>query len=100
MRNGLTKKAVAMVEGLRNGRSTHRATYILECGTWRATCRECGWSTSDAQRRRAATLFRVHIQDAREIRGNHAAAGGAELDSVDSADLLGQAPARRASVAP
>jgi hypothetical protein len=34
---------------------------------WRAICRECGWQTSDPQRRQAATMFRVHIQDVKEL---------------------------------
>lgn len=45
----------------------HRASYILERGVWCATCRVCGWRTSDPQRRQAATLFRLHIQQSRVI---------------------------------
>jgi hypothetical protein len=44
----------------------HLATYILELGTWRATCRVCGWTVSDHQRRQAAALFRMHIRASRE----------------------------------
>jgi hypothetical protein len=51
----------------RNQSPRHRAAYILECGTWRATCRICGWSAADPQRRQAATLFRLHIRDSRTI---------------------------------
>lgn len=46
--------------------SPHRATYIRERGTWYATCRACGWSTSDVLRRRAMSSFRIHIQERRE----------------------------------
>jgi hypothetical protein len=76
------KKAIGMVEPFKSGRTRHRATYILECGTWRATCRECGWSTADGQRRRAATLFRVHIQDARELNDSESVDESRELDSL------------------
>ena len=44
----------------------HRATYIRELGIWYATCRECAWVTSDVHRRRAMSLFRLHIQERRE----------------------------------
>jgi hypothetical protein len=44
------------------GRVVHRATYTLECGTWRATCRICGYQVKDAKRRQAASQFRLHIQ--------------------------------------
>jgi hypothetical protein len=44
----------------------HRASYIFERGIWRATCRCCGWQTSDPDRRRANSLFRMHIQDRRD----------------------------------
>jgi hypothetical protein len=37
-----------------------RATYSFELGTWKATCRACGWQISDANRRRAAARFRLH----------------------------------------
>jgi hypothetical protein len=40
----------------------HRAQYTLECGTWRATCRVCGWQATNPIRRQAATQFRFHIQ--------------------------------------
>jgi hypothetical protein len=41
----------------------HRATYILELGVWRATCRACDYSTTDPNRRRVASVFRNHIRD-------------------------------------
>ena len=44
-------------------RSAHRANYTLERGTWHATCRECGFRVSDADRRRAATVYREHIRE-------------------------------------
>ena len=44
------------------GRTTHRASYIFERGIWRATCRSCGWQTSDVVHRQAALLFRAHIR--------------------------------------
>lgn len=43
-------------------RSAHRASYTLELGVWHATCRECGFRVSDPVRRRAASVYRVHIQ--------------------------------------
>lgn len=43
----------------------HRAEYILERGIWRATCKVCGWGTSDPARRQAAALFRQHWHTAR-----------------------------------
>lgn len=43
----------------------HRAEYILERGIWRATCKVCGWATSDPARRQAAALFRQHWHSAR-----------------------------------
>jgi hypothetical protein len=46
---------------------SHRATYILEFGTWRATCRVCGYSVTSPQRRQAAAQFRGHIRDFRVI---------------------------------
>jgi hypothetical protein len=43
---------------------THlRATYSFELGTWKATCRACGWQVSDPNRRRAAARFRLHHKD-------------------------------------
>ena len=42
----------------------HRADYVLEQGTWRATCQVCGHFVTDPLRRRAASLFRAHIRDA------------------------------------
>ena len=47
--------------------ASHRASYLLEFGTWKATCRTCGWTVRDAQRRQAASRFRMHIRDARLI---------------------------------
>jgi hypothetical protein len=44
----------------------HRASYILEQGVWRATCRACGYKVTDPQRRRATSIFRAHIRDASE----------------------------------
>jgi hypothetical protein len=41
----------------------HRATYILEMGVWRATCRACGYSVTDPRRRQAAAVFRNHIRE-------------------------------------
>ncbi|MGH9127205.1 MAG: hypothetical protein ACRDZ8_21155 [Acidimicrobiales bacterium] len=40
----------------------HRATYILERGTWHVTCRGCGWHASGAVRRQLASLFRFHLR--------------------------------------
>jgi hypothetical protein len=54
-------------EGKRARRSEHRASYTLERGVWIATCRSCGWRARDEQRRQAATLFRQHITDMREL---------------------------------
>ena len=48
------------------GMTDHRASYILERGLWRATCRACGWQVSDEQRRRACAMFRSHITAQRE----------------------------------
>jgi ribosomal protein L34E len=45
--------------------TNHRGRYILERGTWRATCADCGWSVEGTTRRRAATIFRSHIQSMR-----------------------------------
>ena len=45
--------------------ASHRGRYILERGIWRATCEDCGWSVQGATRRRAATVFRAHIQSMR-----------------------------------
>ena len=42
--------------------TAHRATYTLELGVWRATCRECGHSVTDPVRNRAASTFRDHIR--------------------------------------
>jgi hypothetical protein len=47
------------------GVSGHRATYILEHGTWKARCRTCGWEVEHHMRRQAASLFRYHIKAAR-----------------------------------
>jgi hypothetical protein len=41
-----------------------RATYILEMGVWRATCRTCSHTVTDPRRRQAAALFRNHTRDA------------------------------------
>jgi hypothetical protein len=43
----------------------HRATYVLEHGTWRARCKVCGWEVQHEMRRHAAALFRYHIKDTR-----------------------------------
>ena len=43
-------------------RTEHRADYLRERGTWHATCRACGFQTSDPLRNRAATQFRSHIR--------------------------------------
>jgi hypothetical protein len=60
-------KGAAVTDGDKRGdRTLHRAAYVLERGIWRATCRECGFQVSDAQRRQAATQFRMHIQDMRD----------------------------------
>lgn len=47
-------------------RRGHRANYVLEQGTWRATCQVCGYYVTDPMRRRAASLFRTHIRGAKE----------------------------------
>ena len=44
-----------------------RASYLLERGMWRATCRDCGWHTEDVDRRRAASRFRLHHLEAIEV---------------------------------
>jgi len=43
----------------------HHATYVLQCGVWRATCRVCKFEVSDQNRRQAAALFRHHVRDAK-----------------------------------
>jgi len=45
----------------------HRANYIRELGEWRATCRWCGWTVVNTERRQAASQFRIHIRDSRLI---------------------------------
>ena len=60
--------------------SLHRATYILERGVWYATCRACGWNTSDVLRRRARSSFLIHIQERRE-------AESSGVDPFDSSRL-------------
>lgn len=45
----------------------HHATYILEFGVWRATCRVCDWTISHPQRRHAAAMFRAHINQTRVV---------------------------------
>jgi hypothetical protein len=45
----------------------HRAAYTLECGTWRACCRICGYEVTDPDRRKAASQFRLHIQSTSSI---------------------------------
>lgn len=54
-------------EQQRKTAASHRASYILEFGTWKATCKTCGWTVRDPQRRQAASRFRLHIRDARLI---------------------------------
>ena len=51
----------------RKGAASHRASYLLEFGTWKAVCKTCGWTVRDPQRRQAASRFRMHIRDARII---------------------------------
>lgn len=70
----------------RKSPGTHRATYILEFGTWKATCRTCGWTVRDAQRRQAASRFRMHIRDARLLDLAGAAGPGNDLPVLDSLD--------------
>ena len=41
----------------------HRALYRLEYGVWWARCRVCDWAVSDADRRRAAAVYRQHLTD-------------------------------------
>ena len=41
----------------------HRALYRLEYGVWWARCRVCDWAVSDADRRRAAAVYRQHLSD-------------------------------------
>ena len=48
------------------GRPSHRASYRLEVGVWRARCKVCGWETGDRVRSQAAALFRRHIVAARK----------------------------------
>jgi hypothetical protein len=43
----------------------HRATYRLEVGVWKGTCKVCGWEVRHPVRRQAATIFRRHIVAAR-----------------------------------
>ena len=59
----------------------HRASYLLELGTWRATCKGCGWTATDRQRRQVAAIFRNHIRDARLIDLNELAAMPPTRDS-------------------
>ncbi len=44
----------------------HRATYRLEVGVWKGTCKVCGWEVRHPVRRQAATIFRHHITAARK----------------------------------
>jgi len=53
-------------EEVAQGRQAHRAQYILERGTWRGTCRICGWQVTDGDRRRATAMFRQHCQEVKE----------------------------------
>jgi hypothetical protein len=45
----------------------HRGIYILERGTWKVTCRACGWQATDEVRRQTASMFRLHIQDSQVL---------------------------------
>jgi len=53
---------VHTTQGPKGRRTTHRASYILERGSWHATCQGCGWHTSSPKRQVAASVFRLHIQ--------------------------------------
>lgn len=65
-------------------RSAHRANYTLEMGTWHATCKECGFRVSDADRRRAAAVYREHIKEM-----NQSVPGpGLELDLTEPAPTV------------
>ena len=48
------------VDGAENHR---RADYILERGMWKASCRACRWTVENADRQRAAVMFRAHHRD-------------------------------------
>jgi hypothetical protein len=45
----------------------HHATYLLIRGVWRATCRVCNFEVSDPDRRRASSMFRMHIRDVKTV---------------------------------
>jgi hypothetical protein len=47
----------------RSTENRHHATYVLERGVWRATCRVCRFEVTDSDRRRANGLFRNHIRE-------------------------------------
>jgi hypothetical protein len=57
----------------------HRAEYILERGTWSATCKGCGWRTADPSRRGAAALFRRHYRNVADT----TEANGSSVESLD-----------------
>ena len=67
----------------------HRGTYILERGTWRAVCRVCGWNVTDGNRRRAAAIFRQHLQDQLELERAQTVTGlGGESVAIDLRDAV------------
>ena len=69
--------------------SSHlRATYSFELGTWKATCRACGWQVSDPNRRRAVSRYRLHHKDlAGALRGKSPGIAG-ELPEENPAPVL------------
>lgn len=44
-----------------------RADYILERGMWKASCRACRWTVENADRQRAAVMFRAHHREMLKI---------------------------------
>jgi hypothetical protein len=45
----------------------HHASYLLQRGVWKATCRVCNFEVSDPDRRRASSMFRMHIRDVKTL---------------------------------
>jgi hypothetical protein len=71
----------------------HRANYILEQGTWRATCQVCGHYVKDPLRRRAASLFRAHIRDTAQVIDLRSKAE--VIDLYSEAEVIDLRPAER-----
>ena len=75
----------------------HRAEYILERGTWSATCKGCGWKTADLSRRAAAALFRRHSRTVAEMaEANAQIVESPTADTVQSESVTAQGAAEGA----